>query len=317
MTTPEFYSATEAWDFIADYILANGRKVESRVGGTVEVSDFSFKLRRDVMTGSTFVMDSRRNASPYYAAGELIWYLAGSNRLDQITSYSKKYPYFSDDGVTAHGAYGTRLTSNHAYATLPGFLNSIVGEMRENPTSRRLFAATWSGAKDYLVRSNDIPCTLGFMFRLRGSFLEMHTIMRSNDIWLGLPYDVWCFSRIHDILANTLGVSTGVYTHTVGSLHVYDRNIPAIEARGGAKQWFEPESECDLTIDGIEKLVEAERRIRVDGADACDFDHDSEFALDMLELCDDWVNGRSSTVLGCSSLQVARREFDKHVRHGT
>src|SRR5260370_41880706 len=48
--------------------------------------------------------------------------------------------------------------------------------------------------------------------------------MRSNDAWLGLPYDVFTFTRIQAYVAAAVGVEPGRYTHTVGSLHLYERD---------------------------------------------------------------------------------------------
>ena len=48
--------------------------------------------------------------------------------------------------------------------------------------------------------------------------------MRSNDVWLGLPYDVFCFTSIQCLISEEIGIPLGWYQHQVGSLHVYDAN---------------------------------------------------------------------------------------------
>jgi thymidylate synthase len=53
--------------------------------------------------------------------------------------------------------------------------------------------------------------------------------MRSNDVWLGMPYDVFCFTGIQMLMAGTIGCQLGTYTHNVGSMHLYDKNAKAVE----------------------------------------------------------------------------------------
>ena len=62
------------------------------------------------------------------------------------------------------------------------YVNKIINIWRENPRS-----------------SKDIPCTLSLQFFLREASdqLWLHTIatMRSNDAWLGVPYDTFNFNH--------------------------------------------------------------------------------------------------------------------------
>jgi len=53
------------------------------------------------------------------------------------------------------------------------------------------------------------------------------TNMRSNDVHVGLPHDVFCFTMLQEIVARSIGVELGTYKHVVGSLHLYDRNSRA------------------------------------------------------------------------------------------
>lgn len=50
--------------------------------------------------------------------------------------------------------------------------------------------------------------------------------MRSNDIYRGFPGDVFAFTFIQELVANTLGLEVGNYSHFVGSLHLYDCDEP-------------------------------------------------------------------------------------------
>lgn len=51
---------------------------------------------------------SEDRGKPFSAVGELLWYLSGSDRLDFIEPYIKRYREDAVDGVLP-GAYGPRL----------------------------------------------------------------------------------------------------------------------------------------------------------------------------------------------------------------
>ena len=49
--------------------------------------------------------------------------------------------------------------------------------------------------------------------------------MRSNDAVWGLPYDVFLFTFIQELLSVRLGVQLGTYFHFATSLHIYERHF--------------------------------------------------------------------------------------------
>ena len=49
--------------------------------------------------------------------------------------------------------------------------------------------------------------------------------MRSNDLWLGFPYDVFQFTCMQVLMSMELGIELGSYTHIAGSLHIYERDF--------------------------------------------------------------------------------------------
>ena len=57
----------------------------------------------------------------------------------------------------------------------------------------------------------------------------MTTYMRSNDLWMGFPYDVFQFTNMQVLMSMELGVGIGFYTHISGSLHLYKRNVVKLD----------------------------------------------------------------------------------------
>lgn len=139
--------------------------------------------------------------------------------IDRVGAFA---PY-ANDGIF-WGAYGSRIA---------GDLGQLVNLLQRDPDSRQAVLSIFDSDRD-LGRQDlkDVPCTVAIQFFVRNDehpmysapALNMWVVMRSNDAWLGLPYDLGQFSLLQFAVANALGVRVGTYTHSVGSMHLYERN---------------------------------------------------------------------------------------------
>lgn len=157
--------------------------------------------------------------------GELLWYFSASNDLEFIKYYIPHYSEFSDDKTTIYGGYGPRLFNMHGKYNQ---VNQIIDLLKEKPTSRRAVIQLFD-AKDLEQHYKDIPCTCTLQFVIRDERLHLFVSMRSNDAYLGLPHDVFCFTMLQEIIARSLDVEIGQYSHAVGSLHLYEKDKIAAE----------------------------------------------------------------------------------------
>ena len=80
----------------------------------------------------------------------------------------------------------------------------------------------WMGNKDQV-------CTMHGNFLIRDDKLNFSIVMRSNDLMLGLVFDLPWFCSLMDKMIEELkphypNLTKGYYTHTVHSLHIYERD---------------------------------------------------------------------------------------------
>ena len=68
------------------------------------------------------------------------------------------------------------------------------------------------------------PANVLAMPKIRDGKLEWLQIIRSNDMFLGVPHNFVQFTCLQEILAGWLGVECGTYNQISDSLHVYDRH---------------------------------------------------------------------------------------------
>lgn len=196
----------------------------------------------------------------FSSLGELLWYLAGTNTLDFITYYIAAYKEDSEDDKTIYGGYGPRLFNMRGNDQIANILTLL----KEKPSSRRAVIQLFD-ADDLAKDRREIPCTCTLQFLIRNERLHMFTNMRSNDAFLGLPHDIFTFTMLQEIMARSLSVELGTYKHSVGSLHLYAKNID------GAKKYLDEGWQSTVSMPAmpagspwpsIKSLLEAESTIR-------------------------------------------------------
>lgn len=164
------------------------------------------------------MMNKIRKMPMRYAIGEMLWYMSGKNDLCEIQKYTSAWDRMSDDGETVNSNYGYCIKHKYGFDQWEYVKSMLV----DNPGSRQAVIHIKT-ADD--KQSNDVNCTVCLQFFVREGKLYMTTYMRSNDIWLGFPYDVFQFAAMQVLLSMELGLELGTYTHIAGSLHLYKRNV--------------------------------------------------------------------------------------------
>lgn len=214
----ESKTATEAWDKWWDILseqAKSGKKEPSRAGNIVGEALNAITVISNPRKG--IVKSDIRQMSIDYAVGELLWYMSGSNRLSDIEPYSKAWTSLSDDGETVNSAYGYRIFKQFGFDQW----ELVREKLKADPNSRQAVIHI----KDPSDKpTKDTPCTVALQFHIRDNKLYLTTYMRSNDLWLGWPYDVFSFTAFQQIMAMELGVEIGSYTHIAGSLHLYEKD---------------------------------------------------------------------------------------------
>ena len=194
----------------------------------------------------------------------------GSDKLSFIEYYIPQYRAYAQDDLL-YGAYGPRMYNMRGSTNQ---LENILSILRDKRSSRQAVVQLFN-AEDISSDCKDVPCTCSFQFLLRNEKLEMITNMRSNDAYIGLPHDVFCFTMIQEFLARKLCVNLGTYKHFVGSLHLYEQNVD--EAQNYLREGWQSTTEhmpVMPTRDPDAQLgsfLKAEEKVRL--GESIDFDY--------------------------------------------
>ena len=234
------------------YLLENGEKSSPRNMNTQEVEGAIIKVKNP----RTRILNNKlRKVSISFAIGEWLWNMEARDDLEMIQYYAPSYDKYSDDGKILNGAYGPRIKKS---------LEKIVDILKKDSDSRRAVVPIYK-KEDAGLESKDIPCTIGFQFLIRNNKLDMIVNMKSNDIFLGFPYDIFNFTMWQEYVACKLNIEIGTYTHIANSLHFYEKDREKIEKASLEKEVKENEMES-MPTDDIENqlliLYEIEEKIR-------------------------------------------------------
>lgn len=169
-----------------------------------------------------------RKVNYRFMATEASWILSGSDRLDEFGEHAAKMAPFSDNGETLYGAYGPRII--HQF-------DATVRKLLLDRSTRQATLTTW--IPNHLP-SKDVPCTVAMDFKIRDDKLNVHVFMRSSDIWLGLPYDVFSFTCVGLLIREVYNawlpfqkvapgeaIAPGILYLTAASSHLYEDNWDA------------------------------------------------------------------------------------------
>lgn len=215
MNCIEVKTATEAFDHWFKILDSQSLNASSRDGG----------VKGEVLNAVTVITDPTRGIVQSdirkmpmrYAVGELMWYLSGNNKLSAIQNYTQAWDRMSDDGKTVNSNYGWCIRHKYGFDQWE-YVKQL---LQVDPLSRQAVLHIKTADN---TPSKDVNCTVCLQFLIREDKLHATVYMRSNDIWMGFPYDVFSFTAMQCKMAMELGVGIGTYTHIAGSLHLYERN---------------------------------------------------------------------------------------------
>lgn len=202
---------------IVQLVMDNGEKRSPRGLVTRDVGHTTIVLNN---IANALPIGLGRKLNPAIGAVEAIQLIAGRPDPELVVKVAPQFKQYLDGG-TFHGSYGKRIKRQ---------MQTVTRRLKNDPNTRQAVVTLWDPEIDAFDGMRDYPCTiaLGFSISMDG-LLEMNVLMRSNDVWRGLAYDVFQFTQLQWTLARILGVVAGTYRHTTWSLHLYETDLKAAE----------------------------------------------------------------------------------------
>lgn len=209
----KYLDANTAWAWSLERVFEDGGLVSPRGMKTRELQNDTITCALD----RPVVVEPARKLSYRFMAAEAYWILSGDDTVAGIAPWNDRIKEFSDDGVTFFGAYGPKIKDQLPWA---------IATLERDRDTRQAGITIW---REKPVPSKDIPCTVAIWFQIREGKLDVSVFMRSNDRWLGTPYDIFNFSMLGMLVCGQLNkygvvVAPGALRLTAASGHLYEKD---------------------------------------------------------------------------------------------
>jgi thymidylate synthase len=137
----------------------------------------------------------------------------------------------------------------------------LLKELKENPSSRRHVTSLWNiNDLDEMALN---PCVWNTQWLVKEGKLHLVVGVRSNDMALGNPFNVFQYQVLQRMIAQVTGYELGTLTFNINDAHVYERHIEGLQEQLEREDypaptlWINPDVKdfYDFTIDDF-KLID-------------------------------------------------------------
>jgi thymidylate synthase len=218
-------------------VLEEGEVRDDRTNtGTIGL--FGAQMRFDLREG--FPAITTKKLAWKAVVSELMWFIEGSNderRLAEIL-YEDKRENLKDKTTiwTANAkgnpilgpVYGVQLRSwsNGSFDQLSNIIDCI----KKDPYSRRHFISFWNPVDVFVNEVALPPCHISFQFYVtKTNELDCHFYMRSNDLFLGAPFNIASYALLTHIVGKLTGYQPRFLIQSIGDAHIYSNHVKQVE----------------------------------------------------------------------------------------
>lgn len=249
-------TADKEYKKMLKHILKHGNIKHDRTG-TGTVSIFGYQMRIPLSEG--FPLLTTKKVSFKMIAIELLWFVSGETNIrplvlqgcniwnkDAYRGYKEKvFPLIHDgelptsEFLLSYDEYIQKIKTDEKFAEEYGDLGktygyqwrkrevdqlkNVIQSIKSNPDSRRHLVVSWdSDTVDSLVLP---PCHPLFQFYIENGKLSCHFYMRSNDVFLGNPYNIASYALLTMMIAHECGLELGDVIYSGGDVHLYSNHI--------------------------------------------------------------------------------------------
>lgn len=249
-------------------ILEKGTRVENRTGiDTIKIpfKSFEFDLEEEfpILTTKFVAFKS--------AVLEMLWfYQAKSNDVRWLQERGVKI--WNEWEIDENGDYlGRKFPKEwaHTIGTAYGYIvnkfnltDNLIDKLKNKPTDRRMIMSLWQN--DYLETAVLPSCVWNSMWDVTDGKLNGIVTCRSNDVPLGMPFNILQYAVLLHMLAQVTGLKPGKLYYNAKDLHIYVNQIEGIKEQikryeelgdyPAPKLWLNPEIKDFFSFDNSKEL---------------------------------------------------------------
>lgn len=224
-------------DLLRD-IQANGTQKGDRTGtGTISV--FGRQMRFDLSQGFPLLTTKRIHLKS--VVHELLWFLRGDTNVQYLRDNGVSiWDEWADENGDLGPVYGYQWRN---WPTADGRhidqIANVVTQIRNNPNSRRILVTAMNIADypDEQVSSQQnvkdgkmalAPCHAFFQFYVADGKLSCQLYCRSQDVFLGTPFNWASYALLTHMIAQQCDLEVGDFVWVGGDCHIYSNHLEQV-----------------------------------------------------------------------------------------
>lgn len=214
-------------------ILEKGTRVKNRTGiDTIKIPFKSFEFD----LSDEFPILTTKFVAFKSAVIEMLWfYQAQSNDVRWLQERGVKI--WNEWEIDEDGHYQDRVFDKkyaHTIGTAYGYVvnkyqltQRLIDKLKNNPTDRRMVMSLWD---ESLLETAVLPsCVWNSMWDVTDGKLNCVVTVRSNDVPLGMPFNITQYAVLTHLLAQVAGLKVGKLYYNAKDLHIYENQIDGIK----------------------------------------------------------------------------------------
>jgi thymidylate synthase len=236
-------------DLLQD-ILDNGDYRDERTG-TGAYSVFGRQMRFDLQEGFPLLTTKK-----LFARGiiyELLWFLKGDTNIKYLNEYGVKiWDEWADSNGDLGPVYGKQWRKWECgdLSTPRDQIAEVLKSLRENPASRRHIVCSWNVTDLPSMALAPCHCLFQFFVSSDGK-LSCQLFARSQDVFLGTPFNIASYALLTHMVAQVCGLEVGEFIHTFGDTHIYSNHIDQVKLQLTREPKPFPKLKVNKNIDDI------------------------------------------------------------------
>ena len=221
---------------LVKHVLDNGTQKGDRTGtGTKSV--FGYQMRFDLSEGFPMVTTKKLHLKSIIF--ELLWFLKGETNIAYLNENGVR---IWDDWANENGDLGP--VYGYQWRNWNGEeidqITELIDTLKTNPNSRRMLISAWNPSvlpdttKSFSenVANGKValpPCHAFFQFYVADGKLSCQLYQRSEDIFLGVPFNIASYALFTMMIAQVCNLGLGEFIHAFGDAHIYNNHFEQLE----------------------------------------------------------------------------------------
>jgi len=207
---------------VMQHILDNGAQKGDRTGtGTLSV--FGAQLRFDLSKGFPLITTKKIHIRSVFI--ELLWFLKGDTNIKYLKDNKVRiWDEWADEKGDLGPVYGHQWRS---WPTPDGQhvdqITQVIDQIKNTPNSRRHIVCSWNVSEIHKMALP--PCHLLFQFYVAEGKLSCQLYARSQDYFLGTPFNFASYALLTHMVAQQCDLEVGDFIWTGGDVHLYSNHL--------------------------------------------------------------------------------------------